>query len=153
MRDERPHQAFRPMPTDRAGITNASDGQTGLTLRRWQRSRTVFRDDTEFVMSLTFQSFASHRRDRRARPIAVSARAGTVLALAVFAAGTMMWLEFGDRFHADRAARATAGVESSQPARLGREASVGDPATRVPDALRDAADTDPAPADLVTFGG
>ena len=104
-------------------------------------------------MSLAFQSFASHRRDRSARHIALVARAGTVLALAVFGAGTMVWLEFGDRFHADRAARAAAGAELSQPARVVPEASVGDPATRTPGALRDAADTDFAPPDLMTFGG
>ena len=100
-------------------------------------------------MSLTFQSFASHRRDRSARHIGLVARAGSVLALAVFAAGTMVWLEFGDRFHGNRAARTAAGTELSQLARLAPEASVGDPATRVPDALRDAPDTDLALPDLM----
>lgn len=104
-------------------------------------------------MSLTFQSFASHRRDRGARHFALSARAGTVLALAVFAAGSMVWLEFGDRFHGSRAAPAAARAEMSQPARLVPEASVGDPATRTPDALRDATDTDLAPPNLMTYGG
>ena len=103
-------------------------------------------------MSIASHAFASHRRDRGARPPAITARAASVLVLAVlavFAAATLVGLEFGDRLGDHRDAPAA----SAQPAGPFPEAAAGDPATRMPDPLHEGTDPDLAGQTPMAHGG